>query len=114
MVQEYFDSSSESLSPIKGRKNRPGINAKPTSNVCIQLRYPHFSLRQMTGFIGQNVQYHHLSFEQFIAGKLATISTCDDASEKEGRLELLQHITAQDECHMAADPKRICSHSQKD
>ena len=91
---EYFDSSSDSMSPRKSRNNKSGINAKPTSNVCIQLRYPHFSLGQMSGFIGQNIQFHHLSYEQFMAGELATIMNCDNPAEATGRLHLLLRIAS--------------------
>ena len=85
----YFsDSASESSSP--GRTTRSGINAKPSSNVRIQQRYPHFSLGQVSGFIGQNIQFHNLNYEQFIAGELTTIAQCDDLDEIEGRTELLQ------------------------
>ena len=33
-----------------------------------QLRYPHFSLGQVSGYIGLNIQFHNLSFDQFVAG----------------------------------------------
>ena len=57
-----------------------------------QLRYPHFSLGQISGFIGQNLQFHNLNYDQFIAGELATITNCHDIEEKIGRVKLLQRI----------------------
>ena len=63
------------------------------SNVKYQLTYPHFSLGQVSGFIGQKLHFHNLTYEQFIAGELTTISNCEDQIEKEGRLELLQKIS---------------------
>ena len=63
------------------------------SNVREQLKYPYFSLGQVSGFIGQNLQFYNLTYEQFIAGELTTISQCDDQSEREGRTKLLQCIT---------------------
>ena len=90
----YSDSSSsDSFSPKRGRKIKSGISAKPTSNVRYQLKYPHYSLGQTSGFIGQNLQFHQLNYEQFLAGELATINSVDDYDEKEGRIELLQRIT---------------------
>ena len=70
--------------------DRQCISAKPMSNVKYQLTYPHFSLGQVSGFIGQNLHFHNLTYEQFIAGELTTISNCE---EKEGQLELLQKIS---------------------
>ena len=53
---------------------RSGISARPMSGVVEQMTYPHFSLGQQTGFISLNVQFHQLSYDQFIAGELATIN----------------------------------------
>ena len=57
------------------------------------MRYPHFSLGQQTDFIGMNVQYHQLTYEQFIAGELYTIVTTKNQAEREGRIDLLQKIS---------------------
>ena len=57
------------------------------------MRYPHYSLGQVSGFIGQNLQFHQLTFEQFMAGELATITATTDRVEREGRIELLQRIS---------------------
>ena len=75
------------------RKIRSGISAKPTSSVREQLRYPHFSLGQVSGFIGLNLQFHHLSYEQFIAGEMETIISTSDQCERKGRIELLNRIS---------------------
>ena len=85
------DSSIEYSPPNQGTQS--GIDAKPTSNIREQLRYPHFSLGQVSAFIGQNLQFHNLTYEQFIVGELTTISQCEDHIEREGRTELLQRIT---------------------
>ena len=76
-----------------GKGVRSGINARPTSNVKEQLKYPHYSLGQVSGFIGQNLQFHQLSYEHFIAGELSTIIAADDPAEIAGRTELLQRIS---------------------
>ena len=68
----------------KPKKIHSGINAKPTSRVREQLRYLHFSLGQISGYIGVNLQFHNLSFEQFITGELETILTCNSQIEKQG------------------------------
>ena len=93
---DCFSSSSDSSfeAPRKGRKIKSGINAKPTSSVWEQLRYPHFSLGQVSGFIGMNLQFHNLSYEQFVAGELETVLASNDDYEKTGRIELL-HCIAQ-------------------
>ena len=85
--------SSMDSSSSHDRWCKSGISAKPTSNVKYQLTYPHFSLGQVSGFIGQNLHFHNLTYEQFIAGELTTISNCEDQIEKEGQLELLQKIS---------------------
>ena len=86
---EYVSSSSE-YSPDRPKKS--GISAKPTSNVREQLKYLHFSLGQVSGFIGQNLQFHNLTYEQFLAGELTTITLCEDSLEARGRTDLLQRI----------------------
>ena len=96
-AQGQYDSRSSSSDSSVNRtvrkgKTRSGINARPSSSVQDQLRYPHFSLGQVSGFIGMNLQFHQLSFEQFIAGELETIHTCLDQEEQWGRIELLHHI----------------------
>ena len=48
---------------------------------------------QVSAFIGQNLQFHQLNYEQFLAGELTTIIGCENPDEKEGRIELLQRIT---------------------
>ena len=86
-----IDTSSESDDGNR-KKIKSGINAKPTSNVKEQLKYPHFSLGQMSAFIGQEIKFHNLSYEQFVAGELTTIATCDDFKEIAGRTSLLQQF----------------------
>lgn len=78
---------------MKGRKIRLAISAKPTSSIREQLRYPHFSLGQVSGYIGMNLQFHQLTYEQFLAGELETILTTTDESERYGRIELLHRIS---------------------
>ena len=90
--KEYYDSSSDSENNQSGRLIKSGINAKPTSSVREQLKYPHFSLGQVSGYIGQNVQFHQLTYDQFVAGELTTIINSEDPAEQIGRTELLQHV----------------------
>ena len=63
------------------------------SSVRDQIKYPHYSLGQVSGFIGQNLQFYQLSYEQFVAGELATITACSDQAEIEVRTELLHRIS---------------------
>ena len=67
------------------RNVKSGISARPNSNVKDQLTYPHFSLGQISGFIGQNISYHQLTYEQFMAGELSTIVNAQTTAEATGR-----------------------------
>ena len=49
--------------------------------------YSHYSLGQVSGFIGQNLQFHQLNWDQFLAGELTTIVNTEDERETEGRTE---------------------------
>ena len=89
---QCYDSSSSSDSNIRRshmRKLKSGINAKPTSGVQDQLRYPHYSLRQLPGFIGLYVDFHQLSYDQLIVGEMATINGLINSQERIGRMRLL-------------------------
>ena len=92
---QSYDSSSSNSEPVRKWSNniRSGINSKPSSLVKEQLRYPHFSLGQQTGFIGMNIPFHQPTYDQFLAGELSTITDTHDHSEKVGRIELLQRIS---------------------
>ena len=79
--------------PRKVKKTKSGINAKPCSKVKIELTYPHFSLGQLSGFMGAPISYHNLNYEQFVAGEMCTIMNTDCPSERRGRVTLLQKIT---------------------
>ena len=94
-MQYFSDNSSvDSRSPKKRDGNvRSGISARPTSGVKQQQKYPHFSLGQMSGYIGQNIQFHQLNYDQFLAGEMATITSCESQDEIDGRISLMQHIT---------------------
>ena len=92
-IVSYVHSSTDSEEMVRKPNKKSGISAKPTSGVQQQLTYPHFSLGQYSGFISQNLQYHQLNFEQFIAGEMLTIMSTEDNREREGRIELLQKIS---------------------
>ena len=93
---EYESRSSSSddlfINQRRVKKVRLGINAKPSSSIHEQFRYPHFSLGQVSGYIGLNVQFHNLTFDPFLAGELETIHTCMDPDERDGRIRLLHQI----------------------
>ena len=96
----------------KPGKVQSGISAKPTSSVCEQMRYPHFSLGQEPGFIGVNIEFHQLMYEQFLAGELYTIMTTRNPTEREGRLELLQTISLwKHRWIMGSNKKYVCTHN---
>ena len=82
----------DSRSPKRSKSIKSGINARPESSVCEQHTYPQFSLGQLSGYIGQILDYHKLSYEEFMAGELMTIRNARDPTEKTGRLELLSNI----------------------
>ena len=73
------------------REVKSGISARFNSKLKEQT-YPHFSLGQVSGFIQQNLQFHNLTFEQFMAGEMVTITSTEDWLEAEGRTQLLQRI----------------------
>ena len=75
-IDDDSDSSNDRRSACKTLKS--GISAKPTSSVKVQLKYPHFSLGQSSCFIGQNLHFHQLNFDQFVAGEMITINNCVD------------------------------------
>ena len=77
----------------KSCNKRSGINAKPCSKVKVELTYPHFSLGQLSGFMGAPISFHNLTYEQFVAGELCTIMNCSSATEHRGRVTLLQKIS---------------------
>ena len=88
--------SSDDMNKQKRRKRRnekSGINAKPCSKVKKELTYPHFSLGQLSGFMGVPISYHVLSYEQFVAGEMCTIMNTSCATERRGRVTLLQKVT---------------------
>ena len=95
--RSWFSDSSDSVAsehkacPVRS-KIKSGINAKPCSKVKRELIYPHFSLGQTSGFMSSPLQFHQLSYEQFIAGELNTIMNVTNSDERKGRVALLQKI----------------------
>ena len=84
--------SSDSDNNKTGKKIKSGINAKPNCEVIEQKRYPQFSLGQVSGFVGQDIAFSSLTYEQFMAGELTTIINCHDPVEVRGRIEILQRV----------------------
>ena len=80
--QFYLSSSDSDYHDHRQGGMQSGISAKPTSSVIRQLKYPHFSLGQQTGYIGTNIQFHQLNYDQFIVGKMATIMSTRDPEER--------------------------------
>ena len=58
-----------------------------------ELKYPHFSLGQLSGFMGAPISFYNLSYEQFVAGELCIIMNMTSATERRGRVTLLQKIS---------------------
>ena len=92
IISWQSNSDSEEAVRTKHRKIKSGINAKPGSKVKQELTYPHFSLGQLSSFMGANLTFHTLSYEQFLAGELETIVMSDSNVEKKGRILLLRKI----------------------
>ena len=91
--EKYSSESSSDYEQVKHRKSiKSGINAIPNAAVVEQATYPHLSLGQCSGFIGQNVRFDNLSYEQFMAGELTTICDVKDKIEMVGRIQLLQRV----------------------
>ena len=57
-----------------------------------QVKYPQFSLGQISGYTGQNIRFEYLTYEQFMAGELVTINNTQNKEEIKGRTELLQRV----------------------
>ena len=94
--RSWFTQSSDSDSVDQRRSDRKiksGINAKPCSKVRKELTYPHFSLGQTSSFMGTSIQFHSLTYEQFMAGELNTIMNIVSSEEHRGRVALLQKIS---------------------
>ena len=88
-----YDSSSSSITEKPVKLKTSGIDAKPSSKVKIELTYPHFSLCQTSAFMGTNIAFHHLTYEQFLAGELYTVMNTSSLVERKGRITLLSKIT---------------------
>ena len=76
-----------------GHDVRSGISARLNSNVSEQLVYPQFLLGQISGFIGQNINFHQLNYEQFIANELSTIVNLQNVTEICGCTKLLHRVS---------------------
>ena len=57
-----------------------------------ELVYPHYSLGQIGGYIASSLEFNQLSYEQFIAGELRTISNTRSRTETRGRQRLLEQV----------------------
>ena len=75
----------------KRKKIKSGMVAKVSENVKSQEVWPHYNL--MYNFVVDTVSFKELSFEQFIAGEVRTISKCKDLIEQKGRLNLLERLS---------------------
>ena len=73
------------------RKLKSGMVAIPTENIKCPQIWPHYNLTY--GYVTAAIQYHQISFEQYIAGECKTISNAEDPLEVKGRLSLMSRIS---------------------
>lgn len=97
MCSTSEDSSPDSDSAQKKRpkgktvKSRSGIRAKPSDRVIFPQFWPQSGLQ--LEYAGKNIRYKDLSFNQFVAGELEIIGSCETEEERIGRLSLLKKIS---------------------
>ena len=89
-VQESDGESSISSSFKKPKRVQSGMVAKPINNIKTKEIWPHYNLTY--GFVTAEVQYHQISFEQYIVGETKTIMQSSDPVEIRGRLSLMTRI----------------------
>ena len=88
-LQDDHDSEGEYVISLSKRKLklRSGMMAKPTDNIKSPEVWPHFNLNY--GYVMQTIEFHQLTFEQYIAGEGKTLLNCTDPNELRGRLNLM-------------------------
>ena len=77
--------------PKRKRKLKSGINATPTDNIKNPQIWPQYNLGY--GFIASDIDFKHISYEQYVAGESVTVSKTTDPIEAKGRLELMSKIS---------------------
>ena len=89
----YSSSESDNVGNTNNpKKIKSGINAKANFDVIEQKKYPQFSLGLISGFVGKDIPFDNLTYEQFMAGELTTIVNCTDEIEVNGRTQILQRV----------------------
>ena len=84
-------SDDDSVSTIKRKcKKRSGMVASPADYIKTPQIWPHYNLAY--GFVTTSIQFHQLSFEQFVAGETKTIQNASDPLEITGRLNLMSRL----------------------
>ena len=68
-----------------------GMVAKTTDNIKSQEVWPHYNLN--FGFVTQKIEFHQISFEQYIAGKAKTLLNSTDPNEIKGCLNLMVRLS---------------------
>ena len=82
------ESDGESIdSTCKPKKKKSGMVACAIDNIKTPQVWPHYNL--LFGFVTSAVQFHQLSFEQYIAGETKTILTASDPLEIRGCITLM-------------------------
>ena len=82
---ESINSNIKKCKPVKS-----GMLAMPTDNIKTQQVWPYYNLAY--SFVTETVQFHQLSFEQFVAGELKTVLDTTDPFEIRGRLGLMSRL----------------------
>ena len=72
----------------KSKIVRSGMLDKPSSRAKLKLTWPQKQLKFM--FVEEAVEFKDLNFDQFLAGEIKTIRTCEDKFERNNRLRILE------------------------
>ena len=64
------------------KKIQSGMLALPTDNIKTPQVWPHFNLS--FGFVTESIQFHQLSFKQYVAGETKTVLNASDSLEVRG------------------------------
>ena len=89
--RESDDESSVSQSQVKLKnKVQLGMVAKQVDNIKSQEVWPHYNLT--FGFVTARVQFHQISFDQYVVGEMKTIMNSKDPIEIRGQLALMSRL----------------------
>ena len=91
LLEQDSDGESESANKLSRKKIQSGMVALPTDNIKTPQIWPHYNLSY--GFVTSAVQFHHIMYEQYVAGEVKTLLNATDPTQIKGRLNLMLRIS---------------------